>query len=112
MLDSNAMSTDNRVALTVVRRELYVSRQDKAALPYCRDHTLIRQLLGRLVRWVSHSTPIPWLRVMNALWEVEIDQTVGGIVTRDRSTQHIAALIYNYPPEVKVSLPVQRPLLR
>jgi hypothetical protein len=48
--------------------------------------------------------------MMNALWEVEIDQTVGGIVTRDRSTQHIAALIYNYPPEVKVSLPVAKTL--
>jgi hypothetical protein len=48
--------------------------------------------------------------MMNALGEVKIDQTVGGIVTRERSTQHIAALIYNYPPEVKVSLPVAKTL--
>jgi hypothetical protein len=48
--------------------------------------------------------------MMNTLGEMEIDQTVGGIVTRDRSTQHIAALIYNYPPEVKVSLPVAKTL--
>jgi len=47
-------------------------------------------------------------RMMNALGDITIVQTVGGIVTRDTATHRIAALIYNYPPEVKASLPVAK----
>jgi xylan 1,4-beta-xylosidase len=49
-------------------------------------------------------------RMMNALGDRTIAQTTGGIVTNDTRTHRIAALIYNYPPEVKVSLPVSRTL--
>jgi xylan 1,4-beta-xylosidase len=49
-------------------------------------------------------------RMLNALGDTTLAQTVGAIVTRNSHTRRIAALVYNYPPEVKVSLPVARTL--
>lgn len=49
-------------------------------------------------------------RMMNSLGDRTIAQTIGGIVTSDTKTHRVAALIYNYPPEVKVSLPVAKTL--
>jgi xylan 1,4-beta-xylosidase len=49
-------------------------------------------------------------RMMNALGDRTIAQTVGGIVTRSMGTGRVVALVYNYPPEVRVSLPVSKTL--
>ncbi len=45
-------------------------------------------------------------RMMNELGNDLIAQTEGAIVTRDNSSGRTAVLIYNYPPEEKISLPV------
>ena len=45
-------------------------------------------------------------RFLNQLGDVTLQQAEGGIVTRDSKSNHIAGLFYNYPPEMKVSLPV------
>jgi xylan 1,4-beta-xylosidase len=45
-------------------------------------------------------------RFMNELGDEMLMQTTGGIVSRSRKTGHITVIAYNYPPEMKVSLPV------
>jgi xylan 1,4-beta-xylosidase len=45
-------------------------------------------------------------RMMNELGDEMVAQTEGAIVTRDSSSGRTAVLIYNYPPEEKISLPV------
>jgi len=45
-------------------------------------------------------------RFMNELGDELLDQTEGAIVTRDHVSGRITALAYNYPPEIKISLPV------
>src|ERR1035438_2182377 len=49
-------------------------------------------------------------RMMNQLGDRAIAQTVGGIVTRSAKANRVAALVYNYPPEVRVSLSVSKTL--
>jgi xylan 1,4-beta-xylosidase len=49
-------------------------------------------------------------RMMNALGDELLAQTVGAVVTRDSKTGRMTALAYNYPPEMKVSLPVTETL--
>lgn len=49
-------------------------------------------------------------RMMNALGDVTLSKKVGGIITRDTRTSRVTALIYNYPSEVKVLLPVSKTL--
>jgi xylan 1,4-beta-xylosidase len=44
-------------------------------------------------------------RMMNELGDTLLSSTVGGIITRDSHTHRLSALAYNYPAEVKVSLP-------
>jgi xylan 1,4-beta-xylosidase len=48
--------------------------------------------------------------MMNALGDELLAQTVGAVVTRDSKTGRMTALAYNYPPEMKVSLPVTETL--
>lgn len=45
-------------------------------------------------------------RFMNELGDVKLAQTTGAIVTRSSESGHIIAVAYNYPPEMRVSLPV------
>jgi xylan 1,4-beta-xylosidase len=45
-------------------------------------------------------------RFMNELGDETLARTVGGVVSRDHNTGRVAAVAYNYPPEVQVSLPV------
>lgn len=45
-------------------------------------------------------------RFMNELGDELLSQTEGAIVTREKASGRITALAYNYPPEVKISLPV------
>lgn len=45
-------------------------------------------------------------RMMNELGDELLAQTEGAIVTRDHLSGRVTALIYNYPPEEKISLPV------
>ena len=45
-------------------------------------------------------------RFMNELGDELLAQTPGGVVSRDSKTGYITAVFYNYPPEIKVSLPV------
>jgi xylan 1,4-beta-xylosidase len=49
-------------------------------------------------------------RFMNELGDVKLAQTKGAIVTRFSESGHIVALAYNYPPEMRVSLPVSKTL--
>jgi xylan 1,4-beta-xylosidase len=49
-------------------------------------------------------------RMLNALGDRTIAQTTGAIVARNTATHRVTALIYNYPPDVKVSLPVAKTL--
>jgi len=44
-------------------------------------------------------------RFLNQLGDQTLQQTMGGIVTRDSKTHRVAAVFYNYPPEMKVSVP-------
>jgi xylan 1,4-beta-xylosidase len=44
-------------------------------------------------------------RLMNQLGDTVLKRTTGGIVTRDSHTHRLAAMVYNYPAEIKVSLP-------
>ncbi len=45
-------------------------------------------------------------RFMNDLGDETLTQVIGGIVTRSRVSGHITALAYNYPTEMRASLPV------
>jgi xylan 1,4-beta-xylosidase len=45
-------------------------------------------------------------RFMNELGDETLTQTTGGIVSRDSKSRLISVVVYNYPPETKVSLPV------
>jgi xylan 1,4-beta-xylosidase len=45
-------------------------------------------------------------RMMNGLGDQVLSQTPGGIVTRFSRTGLVSAMAYNYPPEIKASLPV------
>jgi xylan 1,4-beta-xylosidase len=45
-------------------------------------------------------------RFMNELGDETLAQVTGGIVTRSGVSRHITALAYNYPPEMRASLPV------
>lgn len=45
-------------------------------------------------------------RFLNQLGDVALQQAVGGIVTRDSKSRHISGVFYNYPWEMKDSLPV------
>ena len=49
-------------------------------------------------------------RMMNDLGDQTLAQIPGGIVTRFSTNGHIAVMAYNYPPEMKVSLPVSKTL--
>ena len=49
-------------------------------------------------------------RMMNELGDQTLAQIPGGIMTRFSTNGHIAVMAYNYPPEVKVSLPVSNSL--
>ena len=49
-------------------------------------------------------------RFMNELGDELLAQTQGGVVSRDSKTGRITAVFYNYPPEIKVSLPVSNTL--
>lgn len=49
-------------------------------------------------------------RMMNALGDELLAQTVGAVITRDSETGKVTALAYNYPAEMKVSLPVTETL--
>jgi xylan 1,4-beta-xylosidase len=49
-------------------------------------------------------------RFMNAVGDELLTQTPGGIVSRDHASGRIAAVFYNYPAEIKVSLPVNKTL--
>jgi xylan 1,4-beta-xylosidase len=44
-------------------------------------------------------------RMMNDLGDQLLEQKEGAVITRDKATQRIIALAYNYPVEEKVSLP-------
>ena len=45
-------------------------------------------------------------RMMNQLGDELLAQTPGAVITRDKKSGRISAIVYNYPPQVKVSLPV------
>jgi len=45
-------------------------------------------------------------RFMNELGDEMLNQETGGIVSRDNETGRVTVVAYNYPPEMKVSLPV------
>lgn len=45
-------------------------------------------------------------RMMNQLGDTTIAQTVGALVSRDSRTGRVSAVAYNYPKEMKVSLPL------
>lgn len=49
-------------------------------------------------------------RFMNELGDELLTQTQGGVVSRERTSGRISAVFYNYPPEVKISLPVSKTL--
>ena len=49
-------------------------------------------------------------RMMNELGDELIAQTVGAVVTRSAESGRVTALAYNYPAEMKVSLPVTETL--
>ena len=49
-------------------------------------------------------------RMMNELGDQALVQIPGGILSRFSTNGHIAVMAYNYPPEVKVSLPVSNSL--
>lgn len=49
-------------------------------------------------------------RMMNELGDELLAQSPGGVVSRDKKSGRIAAVFYNYPPEVKISLPVSKTL--
>jgi xylan 1,4-beta-xylosidase len=49
-------------------------------------------------------------RMMNQLGDQTLAQVPGGIVTRFGKTGRIAAMAYNYPPEMEASLPVSNTL--
>jgi xylan 1,4-beta-xylosidase len=44
-------------------------------------------------------------RFMNDLGDSELARTEGGILTRDSSDRRLSGIFYNYPTEIKVSLP-------
>ena len=45
-------------------------------------------------------------RFMNELGDELLQQETGGLVSRDSKTGRLTAIAYNYPPDIKVSLPV------
>jgi xylan 1,4-beta-xylosidase len=45
-------------------------------------------------------------RMMNQLGDTTLAKTVGGLVSRDSKTGKVSAVAYNYPKEMKVSLPL------
>ncbi|HEV2472634.1 MAG TPA: hypothetical protein VGS41_08225, partial [Chthonomonadales bacterium] len=45
-------------------------------------------------------------RLMNELGDEVLQRATGGIVSRDKQTGRVTVVAYNYPPEMKVSLPV------
>ncbi len=45
-------------------------------------------------------------RFMNALGDQMLQQVVGGVVTRDSKTGKLTAVAYNYPPEVRITIPL------
>ncbi len=45
-------------------------------------------------------------RMMNQLGDEVLQQNVGSVITRNSQTGSIVALAYNYPPEMKVALPL------
>jgi xylan 1,4-beta-xylosidase len=49
-------------------------------------------------------------RFLNSLGDELLTQNEGSIITRDRATGRIIALAYNYPPDIKISLPVTETL--
>jgi len=49
-------------------------------------------------------------RMMNVLGDQTLAQVTGGIVTRFSESGRIAVMAYNYPPEMKISLPVSNTL--
>ncbi|MGA2906672.1 MAG: hypothetical protein ABSE36_03135 [Terracidiphilus sp.] len=49
-------------------------------------------------------------RLMNLLGDQKLAQVPGGIITRFSESGRIAVMAYNYPPEMKVSLPVSNTL--
>lgn len=44
-------------------------------------------------------------RMLNALGDEELARTDGAIVTRERATKKLSALLYNYPPEISWAVP-------
>jgi xylan 1,4-beta-xylosidase len=44
-------------------------------------------------------------RMMNQLGDTVLFRTAGGIITRDSQTHRLSAIAYNYPAEMKISLP-------
>ncbi len=48
--------------------------------------------------------------MMNELGDQILAQIPGGILSRFSANGHIAVMAYNYPPEIKVSLPVSNSL--
>ena len=49
-------------------------------------------------------------RVMNELGDELLKQETGGVVSRDKESGRVTVVAYNYPPEMKVSLPVTNTL--
>jgi xylan 1,4-beta-xylosidase len=49
-------------------------------------------------------------RFMNELGDEVLQRETGGIVSRDKQTGRVTVVAYNYPPEMKVSLPVSKTL--
>ena len=49
-------------------------------------------------------------RIMNELGDELLKQETGGVVSRDKESGRVTVVAYNYPPEMKVSLPVTNTL--
>jgi len=49
-------------------------------------------------------------RFMNELGDELLSHETGGIVSRDKESGRVTVVAYNYPPEIKVSLPVTNAL--
>jgi len=49
-------------------------------------------------------------RFMNELGDELLARETGGIISRDKETSRVRVVAYNYPPEIKVSLPVTNAL--
>src|SRR5258708_36117936 len=47
---------------------------------------------------------------MNELGDELLARETGGIISRDKETSRVTVVAYNYPPEIKVSLPVTNAL--